>query len=187
MVSPSGWRHLTNFYGACLLLASFAGGLVLALPPAEAQQEALLKPLTVCEALEDLKTHDGAAIAVLGRYSFRSDGRWLSENECPGGTPTAHSEHPDLIWLSYEPQSAPHLAHGYQLDGALTAEKLQLVKKHTSLKQFRFGTADYDRWAVVYGQVRAADKSSNASHHGASAELAYAGDGYVMFLRDTSR
>ena len=54
-----------------LLLAVFA---VAADPP--------IPPVTVCEILSDLAAHDGKDVAVLGRYSFRRDGRWLGEQAC---------------------------------------------------------------------------------------------------------
>jgi len=133
--------------------------LLFLLPVHGQEPAAALKPLTVCEVLENLKQYEGHAVAVLGRFSYRAEGRWVSEDECtPRASADDHQSESYVIWLSYEPQSAPRLAGGYQLDGATISEKLPLLKKRTSLKQFRFGTSDYDRWAVVYGLVRAVEK-----------------------------
>jgi hypothetical protein len=143
---------------------------------------AALKPMTVCEILEDLKQFEGQPVAILGRYSFRSEGRWMSEDDCKSSD--AHPSEHALIWLAYEPQSAPRMASGFQMDGAAIEQKLVQIKKRTSLKQFRFGTPDYDRWAVVYGEIRMPEKAAPHAHHDAPAELVYGGDGYVVFLRD---
>jgi hypothetical protein len=154
---------------------------------AQEKQPTALKPVTVCEILENLKQFEGQPVAMVGRFSFRSGGRWMSEDEC--GAPNGDARPPEhaLIWLAYEPQSAPRAAGGYQMDSAAIEQKLQRIKKHTSLKQFRFGTPDYDRWAVVYGEIRAPEpeKAAPHAHPDAPAELVYAGDGYVLFLRDT--
>ena len=38
--------------------------------------------VTVCEVLADLPAHEGKDVAVLGRFSFRRDGRWIGEQSC---------------------------------------------------------------------------------------------------------
>src|ERR1039458_7384270 len=58
-----------------LLLAAFA---IAADPP--------IPPLTVCEVLADLPAHEGKDLAVLGRFSFRRDGRWIGEQSCEPAT-----------------------------------------------------------------------------------------------------
>jgi len=161
--------------------------LILLAPSIRAQekQPTALKPLTVCEILENLKQFEGQPVAILGRFSFRSEGRWMSEDECTAPNADAPAPEHLVIWLAYQPQSAPRAAGGYQMDSAAIEQKLRGIKKHTSLKQFRFGTSDYDRWAVVYGEIRAPEKAAPHMHHDAPAELVYAGDGYVMFLHET--
>ncbi|HKW75390.1 MAG TPA: hypothetical protein VJN64_07690 [Terriglobales bacterium] len=170
---------------ACLTLLAFAPGALLS-------QDAPLKPVTVCEVLKDSKLYDGRVVAVLGRFSYRAEGRWMGEDSCRTSVAGESAEPSDIIWLSYSPESAPRMPAGYQVDGATAAEKIQLVRKHTTLGKFRFGSSDYDRWAVVYGRFKVEPKDLGTSppakkvHHDAPAELLYAGDGYVMFLRDPS-
>jgi hypothetical protein len=53
------------------------------------------------------------------------------------------------------------------------------VRRRTSLGKFRFGTPDYDRWAVVYGRV-VSRKGEAASQ--APAELVFRGSGVIVFL-----
>jgi hypothetical protein len=153
---------------------------------AQEKQTAVLKPLTVCEILDHLKQYEGQNVAILGRFSFRTDGRWVSEDNCAPSNADARTAEHALIWLAYEPQSAPRMSSGYQMDGATIEQKLVQIKRHTSLKQFRFGTPDYDRWAVVYGEIRVPENLAARARHDAPAELVYAGDGYVTFLHDTA-
>ena len=51
-----------------------------------------------------------------------------------------------------------------------------MVKK-TALGKFRFGTPEYDRWAVVYGRVVARKDDKKAA-----ADLVFRGDGVIVFL-----
>ena len=162
-------------------------------PPATLIGEAPLEPVTVCEVLKDPKLYDGRVVALLGRYSYRTEGRWIGEDACRAPENNSSTSTPEIIWLSYAPDSAPRMVSGYTVDGAAVAQKIQLVKKGTALRKFRFGSADYDRWAVVYGRIKVDEKippvaekkdARPPAHNGAPAELLYAGDGYVMFLRD---
>ena len=52
------------------------------------------------------------------------------------------------------------------------------MQEHTKLHTFRFGTSDYDRWAVVYGRVES-DKAKTPA-----VRLVYRGDGVVLFLHE---
>ena len=161
-------------------------------PTAPLVGQAPLEPVTVCEVLKDPKLYDGRVVALLGRYSYRTEGRWLGEDACKIPENSTSTTSPEIIWLSYAPDSAPRMVSGYTVDGAAVAQKMLLVKKNTTLRKFRFGSPDYDRWAVVYGRVKVDEKNPSATekkdskpaHNGAAAELLYAGDGYVMFLRD---
>ena len=162
-------------------------------PPAPLVGETPLEPVTVCEVLKNPKLYDGRAVALLGRYSYRTDGRWIGEDACQPPENNQAAASPEIIWLSYAPDSAPRMVSGYTVDGAAVAQKILLVKKNTTLRKFRFGSSDYDRWAVVYGRIKVDEKNPAAAekkesrpqaHNGAPAELLYAGDGYVMFLRD---
>lgn len=61
-------------------------------------------PLTVCEVLRDLSGMDGKNVAVLGRYSFRTDGRWIGEQTCDAQGPS-----PPELWMVEDPKAAPPL------------------------------------------------------------------------------
>jgi hypothetical protein len=136
-----------------------------------------LEPLTVCEVLKDVSTHDGKAVAVLGRFSFRREGRTLNEESCgnpePGGPPL-----PNAIRLTDDSKSGPKPPDVYALDSSALNRKLKAIQEHTRLHTFRFGTADYDRWAVVYGRI----ESDKAKPPGA--RLVYRGDGVILFLHE---
>ncbi|HWB84141.1 MAG TPA: hypothetical protein VG675_08380 [Bryobacteraceae bacterium] len=139
-----------------------------------------LVPTTVCEILHDLTSYTGKDVAVLGRYSFRSAGRWLSEQAC-----TPKSSVSPLLWLTEDLKDAPKPPADFELDGVALRRKFADLRQHTSLGNFRFGTPDYDRWAVVYGRISlrkpdpAASKDSSPAP---AADLMYRGNGVVVFL-----
>jgi hypothetical protein len=130
-------------------------------------------PLTVCEVLTDLPAREGKDIAVLGRYSFRQEGRWIGEQACAGAGSTP------ALWLVEDAGGGPKPPSDFELDAGSLNRKFAEILKHTALGRFRFGTADYDRWAVVYGRV-APRKGEDAKK--ASAELVFRGSGVVIFL-----
>jgi hypothetical protein len=129
-----------------------------------------IPPVTVCEVLSDLPAHDGKIFAVLGRYSFRKDGRWIGEESCGGSA--------GMLTLT-EDAGAPRPSGELDLDAPVLNKKFAELVKHTSLGKFRFGQPDYDRWAVIYGRV-VARKSDDTKK--APAELMYRGNGVVVFL-----
>jgi len=134
-----------------------------------------IAPVGVCEILRDLSHMDGKDVAVLGRYSFRSDeGRWVSEQSCD---PPAAS--PSELWLVEDTREAPKPPEPFEIDTPVLHKKLVDIERHTALGKFRFGTPDYDRWAVVYGRVESR-KGDDAKK--APANLRFRGSGVVVFL-----
>ena len=144
---------------------------VLALPA-----DAPLVPLTVCEVLRDLPAQEGKDIAVLGRFSFREQGRSIHEQECDPAIELS----PPQLWLSEDNNSGPRPPANFEFDGVAVARKLLQIKRRTTLGKFRFGNPDYDRWAVIYGKVEAR-KGEDAKR--APANLVYRGSGVIYFLQ----
>jgi hypothetical protein len=133
-----------------------------------------LDPVPVCQAALNWKNYDGQAVAVLGRYSFREagpqKGRWLDQQGC------GDQANRPMIRLTVDPQAAPKVADQIAIDEPALEARLAAVKEHTTLGKFRFGSADYDRWAVVFGKFR---------HTGDNElQLVYRGDGAVFFLAE---
>lgn len=147
---------------------------ILLLATAAPCADAPIVPFTVCEILSDLTHFQDSPVAALGRYSFREDGRWLSEQACSGSV-TA----PPVIRLTEDGKDGPKAPGSFELDGAALNRKFADLQKHTSLAKFRFGSTDYDRWAVVYGrlELRTGDQAKKAP-----AELVFRGDGVVIYL-----
>ncbi len=133
-----------------------------------------LVPLSVCEVLHDLPAQEGKAIAVLGRYSFRENGTWIGEQACNPAV-----EGPPLLWLVESSKDGPKPPDDFEIDGAALRKKLAELQRRTSLGKFRFGTTDYDRWAVVYGMVK---QRQGEEARKAPADLFYRGSGVVIFL-----
>ena len=64
------------------------------------------------------------------------------------------------------------------LDSAAVAKLIKAIQQRTALAKFRFGTPDFDRWAVVYGLVEPGKRPEDGP------QLLCAGDSVVMFLVD---
>jgi hypothetical protein len=130
-------------------------------------------PFTVCEILADLGKFQAAPVAALGRYSFREQGRWLGQEACDG------SSNPPLLWLTEDGKDGPKAPGSFEIDAVSLNRKFEDLRKHTALGKFRFGSSDYDRWAVVYGRIapRTGDPAKKAP-----ADLIFRGDGVVVFL-----
>jgi hypothetical protein len=113
-------------------------------------------------------------VAVLGRYSFRHEGRWIGEQSCDPAVTV-----PPMLWLTEDSTDGPKPPPHFEFDAAALNKKFAALLHHTSLGKFRFGTPEYDRWAVVYGRVvsRKGDAAKKAA-----ADLLFRGDGVVIFL-----
>lgn len=157
--------------------------------------EAALQPVTVCEVLQDLAAYDGKVVAIVGRFSFRQNGRWLGEQRCDRKLVIEDQEWPNAFWVAYDPASAPKPPDVLAVDGPLLSQKLRAVKQGTSLTKFRFGSTDYDNWAVVYGRVEtrkdlvavtAGGSRKNGFGYGESspARLVCHSDAVVVMLND---
>jgi hypothetical protein len=167
--------------GTCLFLL-FQG----AAPPAA---DAPLEPVTVCELLKNPGAYEGKPILVMGRYSFRRTGRFLGEEACGEPLATGQKPAPVVLGLADDANSAPKVPQLLQIDAKAVERKLERIKRATSLGRFRFGSADYDRWAAVYGQIEkipqpavvpaAATVGEPASP---PARLLIRGDGAIVFL-----
>jgi len=160
---------------------AWAAALAAAAGHADAPAAAPVLPLTVCEVLHDLPAETGKTVAVLGRYSWREKGSWVSEDTCDAAPPSApaHPQSPlPELWMT-EDHTAPKLPDDYELDAAGVHKKLAEMQRHTALAKFRFGTPDYDRWAVIWGRIepRKADETPKAA-----ANLEYRGAGVIFFL-----
>jgi hypothetical protein len=62
------------------------------------------------------------------------------------------------------------------IDEAALEGKLRAMKRRTSLGKFKFGSADYDRWAVVFGRLETGNEEKP--------QLIYRGDGAIFFFVD---
>jgi hypothetical protein len=135
-----------------------------------------LEPVSVCEVVRDLPAMEGRSIAIVGRYSFRDSGIVLAEQSCE---PPAAA--PAQLRLREDTRDGPKPSGNLEIDGATLRRKLAELRKRTTLAKFRFGSTDYDRWAVVYGRV---ETSKSAGTNSAPAILVFRGDGVVIFLTE---
>ena len=136
-----------------------------------------IPPVTVCEIMADLPAHEGKDVAVLGRYSFRRDGRWIGEESCDPAT-TA----PPMLWLTEDGIEGPKPPANFEFDSAVLNKKFAALTRHTALGKFRFGNPEYDRWAVIYGRVVPRNSRKTDAPPKAAAELVFRGNGVIVFL-----
>src|SRR5271169_4214512 len=156
--------------GRCIALALTVAAFATAADPP-------IPPVTVCEIMADLPAHDGKDVAVLGRYSFRRDGRWIGEESCDPATTV-----PPMLWLTEDSTDGPKPPANFEFDAALLNKKFAALTRHTALGKFRFGNPEYDRWAVVYGRVVSRVSHKADAPQKAAAELIFRGNGVVVFL-----
>ena len=119
-----------------LVLIALAGARLFAADNASAA----LDPMTVCELLSHADTLAERPVLVVGRYSFRDYGRFLSEKDC-------------VLRVVLDTKNGPLPPDSFSIDAAAANRKLAIVRKSTALGNFRFGSSDYDRWALIYGRV----------------------------------
>jgi hypothetical protein len=135
-----------------------------------------VEPVSVCEVLRALPAMEGKTVAVLGRYSFRDSGTTLGEQSCDPAVAGAAQ-----LRLREDVKDGPKPSGNLEVDAVGLRRKFAELRKRTSLGKFRFGSPDYDRWAVVYGRVEAAGNTDGKS---APAILVFRGDGVVIFLSE---
>ncbi len=157
-------------------------GILLVACAAARGADANLVPLTVCEVVADLPAQDGKIAAVIGRYSFRAIGRWMAEQACPAAAnaPAASAE----LWMVEDPKDAPRPPEHLNLDSAALKAKFALVQRRSTLVNFRFGTSDYDRWAVVYGRIerRAPGAAASDPKLKPAANLVFRGSSVIIVI-----
>jgi len=150
--------------------------------------DAPLPVVRVCDILRDLPSYRGTAVAVIGRFSFREGGRFLTEKACS----TKDDGQPDrpTVVVLYDSKSAPKPPHDLYFDRRLVDKQLELIRRQTSLASFRFGSQDYDRWAVVYGRIEMnkestlRSKSLGGEFEPAPARIICSSSTMVVFLAD---
>src|SRR5579883_2612021 len=125
-------------------------------------EDATVNPVRVCDVLKDLPAFEGKVAAVVGRYSFRSNGRYVSEEACDDAKPSENHS-PRMLHIAFDTKLAPKTPDHLEIDAAAVQKLLTSIQKQTSLAKFKFGTPDYDRWAVVYGRVEAEPARPNSS------------------------
>ena len=159
-------------------VAALCGAAVLLAGGEPGSSEAPLKPVRVCEVLADLPARDGKVVAVLGRFSFRENGRFLGEDGCD----PAPAAGPSALRVVFNPKTAPPLPARLELDAADVYQPLKLIRQRTALGKFRFGSVDYDRWAVVFGRIEAGGAIKNGPKPPAPAQIVCRGESAVLFI-----
>ncbi len=114
--------------------------------------------VTACEVLSNPTAYDGAPVSLLGRISRRDNGRWIGQDGC-GSQPDGAAD----LAIRFDRQAGPLPPEGFAINAILAKSKFRQIAEHTVLRDFRFGSGDYDRWAIVFGRVEL-DKSVTSQH-----------------------
>ena len=153
--------------------------------------DAPMAPVTVCEFLKNPAAYEGKPVLLIGRYSFRSTGRFIGEEACGEQAAAGATPAPAVLWLAADDKAAPKVPPVLQIDAKIVDRKLEEIRRRTSLGHFRFGSADYDRWAAVYGEVEKRPEPAVTPVSAKSGEpeappvrLLIRGDGAIVFLGD---
>ena len=133
--------------------------------------EPAVQPVRACDVLASPAQYEGKVVAVVGRFSFRSTGRSLSEEACEGA-PRASMR------VAFDKANGPKTPGHLEIDSTLVTKLIKAIQQRTSLAKFKFGTPDFDRWAVVYGRIEPGKRPEDPP------QLLCAGDSVVMFLVD---
>ena len=139
-----------------------------------ADAPAALQPVTVCEALAHPDDYAGKPLAVVGRFSFRENGRFISEKNC-------------VLRVVLDGRNGPVPPVMFAVNNETAKQKLADVRKTTALANFRFGSSDYDRWAMVYGRIEpvpASEKRGAREFGDASSQILCRSQTLVIYLRE---
>ena len=157
--------------------------------PALVAAEASEPVVRVCDVIRNLPLYVGKVVAIVGRFSYREEGRFLSEEMCEG-LKSGELESSNAIPVFFDTKAAPKPPQGLSIDRHLVYKELEIIKRQTSLASFRFGSEDYDRWAVAYGRVEmmkgspTRPKNSGKKFEPATARLICASASMIIFLTD---
>ncbi len=146
-----------------------------------------MAPVTVCQVLTAPGRYVGKPVLVLGRFSFRASGRFLSQSKCPapvkGGT--------GVLRIVIDKQDGPAPPDAMSIDARAVDAERAAMEKSTALASFPFGSTDYDRWAIVYARFEPEPKDEKRApaqvgdeFPDVQARLLCRGEALVIFLRD---
>lgn len=147
--------------------------------------EPALAPASVCDILRKPAEYAGRTVLLLGRFSFRDRGRFLSDKSCEAKTWAS------TIRVVIDSKSGPKPPEKLTVDSAVLDSKLSSIKKSTTLANFRFGSTDYDRWGLVYGEVEfspefpaGAPPAAKGEFEPAPGRIVCRGEALVVFIAD---
>ena len=163
----------TRVYRAVFRLGVAALLGIAALRPADRD----ILPISVCDLMRELPSRDGQTVALVGRYSYRSNGRWVAQQGCP--VPPGDPAPPPALWVVENPGEAPKAPDVFEFVATELDKKLAEVQAHTALGKFRFGVPDFDRWALIYGKVELR-KGDDARQY--AANLIIRSNAMIIFL-----
>lgn len=155
-----------------------------------------LKPLTVCDVLDDLPHYVGKIVPVLGRLSSNLfDGAWLSEGHCSNKVEPIDPNWPYAIYLGCPDEARPPRVHEkLEINKAALQAALSRLRKTTTLKHYDSTVVKEpskkvervrkrETWSIVLGRIVASPQGQTYGAVRARAELC-AGEGAALDIED---
>jgi hypothetical protein len=84
-------------------------------------------------------------VLIAGRISKRGNRRYIGEDGCDGGGRE--------LSIQFDAANGPMPPDSFGVSTAEVKRKFDTIIPHTALREFRFGTGEYERWAMVLGRV----------------------------------
>jgi len=124
-----------------------------------------LKPVTVCEVLEDLPRYKDQTVAVVGRLSSNAfDGAWLSQGACNSTASPSKSTWPYSIFIGCLGSRPDAIPGNLDVDDEVLKAKIEILRRTTKLEYYNAivipkpGTQRKtirlrETWSVVYGRI----------------------------------
>ncbi|HYX72512.1 MAG TPA: hypothetical protein VE732_07060 [Nitrososphaera sp.] len=104
-----------------------------------------VKPISICELLENRKLYNGKMVAVVGIFSAGYHGAWLVDN-CEQKIKTGDYVWSSSLWLEYDDSLPSVSTKGLSVDTMAAIEKAKERKQHIDSRKWG------SRWVVVYGR-----------------------------------
>ncbi len=152
-----------------------------------------MKPLRACEVLQNMEQYANKTVLVLGRFSFRENGRFLGEKACTQELKRGDFTWPSVMRVLFDSDAGPKAPEPLAIDAPAVYQLLSVLKQTTSLTRFRFGTSSYDRWALIYGKLQPTPEFSKSvrpdtraakEFEPAPAQIVCRSNAMVIFLAD---
>ena len=109
-----------------------------------------LKPVTVCEILNNRSSYNGKTVAIIGSFVGTMEGFWIND-ECLKQIKEGNRVWPNSIFLRYDPTSPTRLSKGLEVKDIDAKQTIAQLKRRIKPVKGKY------YWAVAYGVLETSD------------------------------